>query len=214
MADLVIANIMDSERAVILQLKHRLVFSIIPTPVCDVETPLVNAVLTIHSPLQANDSRREYVIVLLGNKQLRVYNLLSLKQVGEVELRPKAGQALRIEADPAGESLLVRYSGPGTEARNVMYRVNSKYYQAGSDYYSEGGPFFRYKFEVSIAEDLALFPTTVEECGGQLFDCFHFVFFKSGHVYSASQLVPHNFSQNPSELYLSRGIGSEMGEWK
>lgn len=84
LADLIIANVMDSERAVILQLKHRLVFSIIPTPVCDIETPLVNAVLTIHSPLQANDSRREYVIVLLANKQLRVYNLLSLKQICEV----------------------------------------------------------------------------------------------------------------------------------
>lgn len=52
---------------------------------------------------------------------------------------------MKIEADPAGESLLVRYSGPDTEARNVLYRVNSKYYQAGSDYYSEGAPFFRYK---------------------------------------------------------------------
>lgn len=84
LADLVIANLMDSERAVILQLKHRLVFSIIPTPVCDIDTPLVNAVLTVHSPLQVNDSRREYVIVLLCNKQLRVYNLLSLQQICEV----------------------------------------------------------------------------------------------------------------------------------
>lgn len=146
LVDLVIANVMDSERIVILQLKHRLVFSIIPTPVYDMETSMVNAVLTIHSPLQANDSRREYVIVLLGNKQLRVYNLLSLKQICEVDLRPRAGQVLVIEADPAGESLLVRYSGTSMDARNVLYRVNSKYYQAGSDYYSEGSPFFRYKF--------------------------------------------------------------------
>lgn len=33
MVDMVIANIMDSERAVILQLANRLIFTIIPIPV-------------------------------------------------------------------------------------------------------------------------------------------------------------------------------------
>jgi hypothetical protein len=86
MADMVIANIMDSERAVILQLANRLVFTIIPIPITDIYVPFINSMLNLYSPTQANDSRREYIAILSENKYLKIYNLLNLKQISEVDL--------------------------------------------------------------------------------------------------------------------------------
>lgn len=54
------------------------------------------------------DSRREYVVVLCENSHLKVYNLVSLKQIAEVELALKAGELAEIEADINCECLLVR----------------------------------------------------------------------------------------------------------
>jgi hypothetical protein len=38
------------------------------------------------------DSKREYVVVLCGNNQLQVYNMVSLKQIAEIELLLKPGE--------------------------------------------------------------------------------------------------------------------------
>lgn len=72
---------MDSERAVILQLRHRLLFTIVPIPVAELSLPAPAHTLTLHSSQSSHDSKREYVVVLSGRTAVRVYNIVSLKQV-------------------------------------------------------------------------------------------------------------------------------------
>lgn len=86
MVDMVIANIMDSERAVILQLANRLIFTIIPIPVTELEIPSINSVLNLYSPSHHNDSRREFIAVLSNGRLLKIINLLNLKQISEADL--------------------------------------------------------------------------------------------------------------------------------
>ena len=81
MLDMVISNLMDSERTVILHLTSRLIFTIIPIPITEIEIPNINNVLTLYSTSHVNDSRREYFAVLSLNRHLRIYNLLNLKQI-------------------------------------------------------------------------------------------------------------------------------------
>lgn len=81
MVDMLIANIMESERAVILQLANRLVFTIIPIPVTELEIPSINSTLNLYSPSHHNDSRREFIAVLSKGHILRIINLLNLKQI-------------------------------------------------------------------------------------------------------------------------------------
>lgn len=39
---------------------------------------------------------------------------------------------------------------------------------------------------------------TVEELNGQIFDYYHLIFFKKGHLYSVFQFIPHSYSQTPT----------------
>jgi hypothetical protein len=90
--DMVISNVMEAERAVLLQLRHHLLLTIIPIPVTELAIPNINQTLTLCSLYPQMDSRREYVVVLCGNNQLRVYNMVSLKQIAEIDLLLKPGE--------------------------------------------------------------------------------------------------------------------------
>jgi hypothetical protein len=99
------------------------------------------------------DSRREYVVVLCGNSHLKVYNLISLKQIAEIELILKAGEFAEIEADIYCECLLVRVVSESTLdiTRNYIYKINSQaYYAETTNYFSEDQPFFIYRLEITI----------------------------------------------------------------
>lgn len=83
----------------------------------------------------------------------------------------------------------------------MIYKVNSDaYYSENNRYYEDKEPFFLYKFEITIFENLTLFPTLMEKIDNIVFDYYHLIFFKDGRLYEVFQFLPHNYSQTLKEL--------------
>lgn len=87
--NILISNVMDTERAAILQLTNRLIFTIIPIPISELCIKNINSTISLYSPSHLNDSRKEFLAVLAENSILKIYNFLNLKQIFEVNLGSK-----------------------------------------------------------------------------------------------------------------------------
>jgi hypothetical protein len=76
------------------------------------------------------DCSKEYLLVLVESRQLRVYNMMTMKQIAEEELSPKAGEVVEMECDRSNSLVLIRYINAISRLveGNRVYRVNTGYY--------------------------------------------------------------------------------------
>lgn len=87
-----VSTIMESEKAVTLQLKNRLVMTVIPFPVTEIVIEGITQLLNLTYPVEISESRREYLAVVVQHSTLRIYNYISLKQIIEIDLKARIGK--------------------------------------------------------------------------------------------------------------------------
>lgn len=87
----------------------------------------------LFDPLLVDDIR-EYVVLVDIGKWLKVYELLTMKQILRVDLGLCQGEKVQLRSDPLMEYLLVRVSdGANTTISNRLLKINKQFYygQAG-----------------------------------------------------------------------------------
>lgn len=64
----------------------------------------------------------------MGNKRIEVRNLVSMKIIAVIEYKNTSNEVMKITKDKAHELLIVTFSSKKKVVRNIIYKVNNKYY--------------------------------------------------------------------------------------
>jgi len=132
--------------------------------------------------------QREYLAIIVMNRWLKVYDLLTLKQIYEIEVVVGRGKdKVEIKTDPLNEFLLLRIWDPqkNVTVRNSLLKINKEYYQSDKSKH----PFFLFDIEVGLTEDLMLFPTHEEVIKGVKYDSIDMCFFKQKELKIATLVI-------------------------
>lgn len=90
---------------------------------------------------------KEYVLVIEQRKWLKIYDVVSLQQILEMEFFLELNEGMKIKIDPLHEYVMLRVYDKQTDKtiRNSLLKVNKEYYLRESK-----EPFFLFDIELGL----------------------------------------------------------------